>query len=47
MKYALPARLIHWLMAIGFLFMWVSGFMIGNVVEEDTPLESLLFYLHS
>ena len=46
MKYALPARLIHWLMAIGFLFMWVSGFMIGNVVEEDTPLESLLFYLH-
>ena len=45
-KYTLPSRLIHWLTAIGFLFMWVSGFTIGNVVEEDTLLESLLFYLH-
>ena len=35
-KYALPAHLSHWLMAIGFLFMWISGFTIGNVVEEDT-----------
>ena len=26
--------------------MWFGRFMIGNVVEEDTPLESLLFYPH-
>ena len=46
MRYALPTRLIHWLMALGFLFMWVSGLMIGNVVAEDSSLEKLLFYLH-
>ena len=34
-------------MVIGFLFMWISGFIIGNVVGEDTLLESLLFYLHA
>ncbi len=46
MKYALPARLIHWLMALGFLFMWVSGFALNQVVEDETPVEDFFRGTH-
>ena len=45
-KYALSARLIHWLMALGFVFMWGCGYAMTTFVEEDSPLEEFLFGLH-
>ena len=44
--YAAPARLLHWLMAAGFFFMWASGFSMTELVEEDGALEELLYQLH-
>lgn len=44
--YAYSARLMHWLMAIFFLFMWGSGFIMTMESMEDTPLEESLFSLH-
>lgn len=46
MKYSLPARLIHWIMAGGFVFMWGCGYTMTTLVEEDSPLEETLFDLH-
>lgn len=46
MRYVLGARILHWLMAIGFLFMWVAGLLMENVAEDDSPLEDLLRGLH-
>ena len=45
-RYVFSARVLHWLMAVGFLFMWVSGFAMANIVPEDTALEEQLFGLH-
>lgn len=45
-KYHLLARLLHWIMAFGFVFMWLCGFSMINFVEEDSAIESLLFSLH-
>ena len=45
-RYHLTARLMHWIMALGFLFMWVSGFAMQNVVADDTPIEDLLRDTH-
>lgn len=45
-RYALPARILHWLMAVGFLFMWTCGYSMTSLVAEDSPLEELLFPLH-
>ena len=45
-QYALSARVLHWLMAVGFLGMWVCGFVMTTLVEEDSPLEETLFDLH-
>ena len=46
MRYVLAARVLHWLMALGFLFMWVAGFTMTTIVEDDSPIEELLFDLH-
>ena len=46
MKYSLPARLIHWVMAAGFIFMWGCGYTMTTLVEEDSALEKTLFGLH-
>ena len=46
MKYSLPARLIHWIMASGFIFMWGCGYTMTTLVEEDSRLEETLFDLH-
>ena len=45
-RYTLAARLLHWLMAAGFVFMWGCGYTMAELVEEDSPLEELLFDLH-
>jgi cytochrome b561 len=45
-KYVYSARVLHWLMAVGFLFMWGSGFIMTMETIEDTPLEENLFGLH-
>ena len=45
-RYSLAARLIHWVMAVGFTFMWACGYAMTTLVAEDSPLEELLFGLH-
>ena len=46
LKYHLAARILHWLMAAGFLFMWGCGFAMTTLIEEDGPMEEILFSLH-
>lgn len=46
MKYNLAARIFHWLMAIGFLFMWACGYTMMEFVEDDSKLQLTLFGLH-
>ena len=45
-KYTLPARLLHWIMAVGFVFMWGCGYVMTTPVENDGPTEGLLTGLH-
>ena len=45
-RYNLAARLIHWIMALGFVFMWACGYTMTTFVEEDSPAEEFLFDLH-
>ncbi|WP_062270997.1 cytochrome b [Endozoicomonas arenosclerae] len=45
-QYSLYARLLHWLMAAGFFFMWGSGYYMTRFVEDDSPMEEWLFSLH-
>ena len=46
MRYVLAARVLHWLMAAGFAFMWLCGYVMTTWAGEDTPLEEFLFDLH-
>jgi len=46
MRYSLLARLLHWLMALGFVFMWLCGYVMTTWAGEDTPLEEFFFDLH-
>ncbi|MFY0622133.1 MAG: cytochrome b/b6 domain-containing protein [Pelagimonas sp.] len=45
-RYVLSARLLHWLMALGFGFMWLCGYAMGSLVAEDGPWEEILMGLH-
>ena len=45
-RYHLAARLIHWIMALGFVFMWACSYTMTTLVEEDSPLEEFLFDRH-
>ena len=45
-RYHPAARLIHWAMALGFVFMWGCGYAMTTLVEDDSPLEEFLFDLH-
>ena len=45
-RYHVSARLIHWIMALGFVFMWGCGYSMTTLVEEDSPLDEFLFDLH-
>ena len=46
MIYAYPARLLHWIMAAGFAFMWACGFTMTTLVTEDSLVEETLRGLH-
>ena len=45
-SYSTGIRAIHWLMAVGFFFMWGSGCYMTTMAEEDSHLEELLFSVH-
>lgn len=45
-RYALSARVLHWLMAGGFIFMWGCGYAMTSLVPDDSTLQELLFALH-
>ena len=45
-RYHLAARLNHWIMALGFVAMWGSGYAMTTLIEEDSSLEEFLFDLH-
>ncbi|MGI9310724.1 MAG: cytochrome b [bacterium] len=45
-RYHISLRALHWLMALGFAFMWSCGYTMTTWVEDDSPLEELLFSLH-
>lgn len=44
--YALPARILHWLMALLFLIMWISGYSMANLISLDSPVRMDVFNLH-
>lgn len=45
-RYVFSARVLHWLMAAGFIFMWACGYAMTSLVPDDSPLEEFLFGLH-
>ena len=45
-RYHLTARLNHWIMALGFVVIWGSGYAMTTLVEEDSSLQEFLFDLH-
>lgn len=45
-RYTAIARILHWLMAVGFIFMWGCGIAMTSLVEDDSPMEETLFALH-
>ena len=45
-RYHLAARWLHWIMAAGFVFMWLCGYTMTTLVAEDSALEEVLFDLH-
>ena len=45
-RYVLSARILHWLMAAGFIFMWACGYAMTSLVPDDSALEEFLFGLH-
>ena len=45
-RYHFVARVIHWIMALGFIFMWCCGYAMTTLVEDDSALEELLYELH-
>ncbi|MEX0318275.1 MAG: cytochrome b [Ruegeria sp.] len=45
-RYAFSARVLHWLMAAGFIFMWACGYAMTSLVPDDSPIEEFLFALH-
>ena len=46
-RFPLAARLIHWIMAPGFVSCWGGwGYAMTTLVEDDSPREALLVGLH-
>lgn len=45
-RYNLIVRVTHWLMALCFLFMWISGYVMRNLMEPDSPLQEYVYDLH-
>lgn len=45
-RYVLSARILHWVMAAGFTFMWACGYAMTSLVPDDSALQEFLFGLH-
>lgn len=45
-KYHLHARILHWVMAFGFFFMWLCGYTMTTLVVEDSAQEDTFVALH-
>lgn len=45
-RYPFQIRVLHWLMAACFFFMWACGYAMTSFVEDDSPLQETLFGLH-
>ena len=45
-RYHISLRVLHWLMAPGFVFMWACGYGMTEFVADDSPLQEFLFGLH-
>lgn len=45
-RYVLSARVLHWVMAAGFIFMWACGYAMTSLVPDDSALQEFLFGLH-
>ncbi|MGH1479427.1 MAG: cytochrome b [Geminicoccales bacterium] len=45
-RYVISARVLHWVMAAGFIFMWACGYAMTSLVADDSPLQEFLFGLH-
>ena len=39
-KYHITARVIHWLMAVGFVLMWICGYVMTSLGDEESEIES-------
>ncbi|WP_420547987.1 cytochrome b [Curvivirga sp.] len=44
--YSPMMRFFHWIMAVGFIFMWACGYAMTTLVPDDGALEEILFMLH-
>jgi len=45
-RHVLSARILHWVMAAGFIFMWACGYAMTSLVPDDSALQEFLFGLH-
>ena len=45
-RYSFSARILHWLMAIGFIIMWGCGYAMTSLVADDSAIQEFLFGLH-
>ncbi|WP_375551375.1 cytochrome b [Rhodophyticola porphyridii] len=45
-RYHLVIRWLHWLMAACFVFMWVSGYTMRNLMPHDSPTQEYIYDLH-
>ena len=45
-RYSFLARAIHWVVAAGFACMWMLGFTMTRLVEDDSAPEEFLYGVH-
>ncbi|SDR47861.1 cytochrome b/b6 domain-containing protein [Pseudovibrio sp. Tun.PSC04-5.I4] len=45
-QYVRSSRILHWLMALGFLAMWLIGYVMTLPSVDETELQESLFDLH-
>lgn len=45
-RYSFSARFLHWIMAIGFIFVWGCGYAMKSLVPDDSAIQEFLFGLH-
>ncbi|WP_170331895.1 cytochrome b [Ruegeria arenilitoris] len=45
-RYSFSTRVLHWLMAICFAFMWACGYTMTKLVPDDSAIQEALFSIH-